>query len=146
MKWHAKGQTNNGVLRHLTDRIAWKTFDSQYNDFAFDPCNVKLWLSTNRFNHFGNMIISYSFWPVMLISYNLLPWMCMTQSTFMLIIDNLSPIFTLYENICIPRASNSIIEAIMGGSRITNLWCLLCKNAYDACGFGVDNQWLSCIW
>ncbi|XP_042962378.1 uncharacterized protein LOC122296641 [Carya illinoinensis] len=79
-----KGRSNDGVLRHLAVGMAWKTFDSQHDDFAFDPCNVRLGLSADDFNPFGNMSISYSTWPVMLVPYNLPPWMCMKRSSFML--------------------------------------------------------------
>ncbi|XP_059428281.1 uncharacterized protein LOC132162018 [Corylus avellana] len=36
MKWHAENRTNDGVLRHLADALAWKAFDSQYPNFASD--------------------------------------------------------------------------------------------------------------
>ncbi|XP_042969067.1 uncharacterized protein LOC122301749 [Carya illinoinensis] len=84
MKWHAVGRTNDGVLRHPADGMAWKTFDTQHDDFASDPRNVRLGLSADGFNPFGNMSISYSTWPVMLVPYNLPPWMCMKRSSFML--------------------------------------------------------------
>ncbi|XP_035548643.1 uncharacterized protein LOC118349177 [Juglans regia] len=84
MKWHAEGRTNDGVLRHLADGIARKMFHSQHNDFASDPRNVRLGLAVDGFNHFGNMSIYHSTCPVMLILYNLPPWMCMKQLTFML--------------------------------------------------------------
>ncbi|XP_042988717.1 uncharacterized protein LOC122316252 [Carya illinoinensis] len=84
MKWHAIGRNNDGVLRHPTDGMAWKTFDSQHDDFASDPRNVRLGLSADGFNPFGNMSISYSTCPVMLVPYNLPPWMCMKRSSFML--------------------------------------------------------------
>ena len=36
------------------------------------------------FNPFGNMSLSYSMWPVVLTTYNLPPWVCMKESSFML--------------------------------------------------------------
>ncbi|KAA0060503.1 uncharacterized protein E5676_scaffold119G001090 [Cucumis melo var. makuwa] len=39
--------------------------------------NVRLALSSDGFNPFGNMSTSYSMWPVILIPYNLPPWKCM---------------------------------------------------------------------
>ncbi|XP_062162205.1 uncharacterized protein LOC133869265 [Alnus glutinosa] len=84
MKWHAHGRTKDGVLRHPADGEAWKTFDSCYPDFASDPRSVRLGLSSDGFNPFGNMSTTHSTWPVMLIPYNLPPWMCMKQPYFML--------------------------------------------------------------
>jgi len=40
--------------------------------------------SVSGFNPFGNMSSSHSTWPVMLVPYNLSPWMCMEQPYFML--------------------------------------------------------------
>ena len=71
-------------MRHLVDSLAWKNFDKVYPSFAQEPRNVKLSLASDGFNPFGNMSISYSMWPVVLIPYNLPPWMCMKQTFFML--------------------------------------------------------------
>ncbi|XP_042974812.1 uncharacterized protein LOC122306448 [Carya illinoinensis] len=86
-----KGRSNDGILRHPADGMAWKTFDSQHDDFAFDPRNVRHGLSADGFNPFGNMSISYSTWLVMLVPYNLPPWMCMKRSSFMLSLIILGP-------------------------------------------------------
>lgn len=84
MKWHVDGRTNDGIMRHPTDSIAWKTFDSRYVEFSSDPQNVKLGLAADEFNPYGNMSTSYSTWPVILIPYNLPPWMCIKRSSFIL--------------------------------------------------------------
>jgi hypothetical protein len=52
--------------------------------FAFDPCNVRLGLVLDGFNSFGNMSNTHSTWPVMLVLYNLRPWMIIRQSSIML--------------------------------------------------------------
>ena len=41
-------------------------------------------LATDGFNPYGNLSTSQSIWPVVLIPYNLPPWMCMKQSSFFL--------------------------------------------------------------
>lgn len=84
MKWHAEKRTNDCILRHPADALAWKAFDSQYPDFASNSRNVKVGLATDGFNSFGNMSTSYSTWPAMLVLYNFLHWMCMKQSSLML--------------------------------------------------------------
>jgi hypothetical protein len=91
IKWHAQGRTKDGVLRHPTDGEAWKAFDSRYPDFASNPRNVRLGLASDDFNPFGNMSSSHSTWPVMLVPYNLPPWMCMKQLYFMLSLIILGP-------------------------------------------------------
>jgi hypothetical protein len=84
MRWHDQGRTKDGILRHPADGEAWNAFDSRYPDFASDPRNVRLGLASDGFNPFGNMSTSHSTWPVMLVPYNLPPWMCMKQPYFML--------------------------------------------------------------
>jgi hypothetical protein len=84
MKWHYDQRTKDGVLRHPADGKSWKTFDERYPEFALDPRNVRLGLASDGFNHFGNMSNSYSTWPVMLVPYNLPPWMSMKQASIML--------------------------------------------------------------
>ena len=46
--------------------------------------NVRLGLRLDGFNPFGNMSTSHSTWPIMIIPYNLPPWMCMKQTSFIL--------------------------------------------------------------
>ena len=71
MKWHANGCVNDGLLRHLTNSEAWKSFDSKYIEFSFEPYNVRLGLTTDRLNSYGNMNSTHSTWPVILVPYNL---------------------------------------------------------------------------
>ncbi|KAH7834062.1 hypothetical protein Vadar_012374 [Vaccinium darrowii] len=84
MQWHANGQTKDPKMRHPADAPIWKSFDSQYEDFVAEPHNVRLGLVCDGFNPYGNMSTSYSIWPVILIPYNLPPWMCMKQNNFIL--------------------------------------------------------------
>ncbi|XP_039134228.1 uncharacterized protein LOC120271620 [Dioscorea cayenensis subsp. rotundata] len=84
MTWHADGRTNDGRLRHPADAEAWKAFDARFPDFASDPRNVRLGLSSDGFNPFKVLSTSYSTWPVVLIPYNSPPWVGMKQSSFLL--------------------------------------------------------------
>ncbi|XP_057740110.1 uncharacterized protein LOC130957259 [Arachis stenosperma] len=84
MLWHKHASNNDGFLRHPRDAEAWKKFDAKYTNFLADPRNVRLALANDGFNPFGNMSIKYSIWPVILILYNLPPWICMKQTSFIL--------------------------------------------------------------
>uniref|UniRef100_A0A803ND11 Transposase n=1 Tax=Chenopodium quinoa TaxID=63459 RepID=A0A803ND11_CHEQI len=77
MTWHANGHENYHLLHHQVDGQAWKKFDSLYPKFVDDPRNVRLGLATDGFSPFNSMSIVHSTWPVMLINYNLPPWMIM---------------------------------------------------------------------
>lgn len=63
---------------HPCHNQAWRHFDVTVPDFASDRQNVRLGLSANGFSSFGFSAKSYSIWPVILMVYNLPPWMCMT--------------------------------------------------------------------
>ncbi|XP_038698007.1 uncharacterized protein LOC119995565 [Tripterygium wilfordii] len=84
MKWHANDRIKDGALRHPADSEAWKRFDLQYPEFAKDPRNVQLGLASDGFNPFGTLQSVYSTWPVILMPYNLPPWLCMKQPYFIL--------------------------------------------------------------
>ena len=71
-------------MRHPVDGQAWNHFDNKYPDFSIEPKNERLSLTEDRFNLFGNMSLSYSMWLVILTTYNLPPWLCMKESSFML--------------------------------------------------------------
>ncbi|XP_026397135.1 uncharacterized protein LOC113291866 [Papaver somniferum] len=84
MRYHAKRRPKDGVLRHPVDAETWKTFDKKHPEFAADPRNVRLALATDGMNPFGNMLHPHSTWPVVLINYNLPPWLCMKEENFIL--------------------------------------------------------------
>ncbi|XP_009770707.1 uncharacterized protein LOC142161614 isoform X1 [Nicotiana tabacum] len=84
MRWHATERPNDGNIRHPADGDAWKDFDSLHPEFSSDPRNVRLGLSSDGFNPFRTMSISHSMWPVMLMNYNLSPWICMKPEYIML--------------------------------------------------------------
>ncbi|XP_050378308.1 uncharacterized protein LOC126795524 [Argentina anserina] len=81
MRWHgrARDDDDDDVLKHPSDGEAWKHFDRQFPDFAADVRNVRLGLSTDGFNPWGNMSSTHSTWPVIVVPYNLPPWMCMKK-------------------------------------------------------------------
>nr|GFA51499.1 hypothetical protein [Tanacetum cinerariifolium] len=85
MTWHATGKyTEPDKMQHPVDGRAWKNFDTKYLDFTKEPRNVRLRLTADGFNQFGNLSQSYSMWPVILTTYNLASWLCMKESSFML--------------------------------------------------------------
>ncbi|XP_074316513.1 uncharacterized protein LOC141652804 [Silene latifolia] len=84
MKWHVMERTKDGILRHPADAEAWSSFDNKYPEFALEPRNVRLGLASDGFNPFGRMDSTHSTWPVILIPYNLPPWLCMKKENFIL--------------------------------------------------------------
>ncbi|KAJ9547255.1 hypothetical protein OSB04_019798 [Centaurea solstitialis] len=72
MIWHNTGRSEDGAMRH------------PYPNFSKEPRNVRLGLAADGFNPFGNMSSAHSTWPVVVTTYNLPPWLCMKESSFML--------------------------------------------------------------
>nr|GEY53782.1 hypothetical protein [Tanacetum cinerariifolium] len=87
MTWHATRKcAKPGNIKHSVDGRASKNFDIKYSDFSKEPRNVQLGLAVDGFNPFGNLSQSYSIWPVILTTYNLPLWLCMKESSFMLML------------------------------------------------------------
>ena len=78
MRWHSSC-TDDGVMRHPADSPAWKHINNLFPEFASDSRNVRLGLSTDGFQPFGQSGKQYSSWPVILTPYNLPPWLCMKE-------------------------------------------------------------------
>ncbi|KAI3778420.1 hypothetical protein L2E82_07700 [Cichorium intybus] len=84
MIWHSIGRSEEGTMRHPVDGSSWKEFDQNYPNFSREPRNVRLGLAADGFNPYGNMSSVHSTWPVILTTYNLPPWLCMKETSFML--------------------------------------------------------------
>ncbi|XP_075098879.1 uncharacterized protein LOC142175783 [Nicotiana tabacum] len=84
MRRHKEENIDDGVLRHPSDSIAWKSFDAQHPTFSSELRNVRLGLASDGFQPYGNMSSNHSIWPVVLTTYNLPPWDCMKNPYFMM--------------------------------------------------------------
>ena len=84
MRWYKDKQVNDEILRHPADSEEGKDFDTQHPEFSLEPRNVRLGLAVDGFNPFGNMNNFYNLWPVILIPYNLPPWLAMKDPFFMM--------------------------------------------------------------
>ena len=74
MRWHGERELHDADnMIHISDGEAWKHINNVFPDFAADVRNVRLGLSTDGFNPFGNMNLAYSIWPVILIPTTFLP-------------------------------------------------------------------------
>ncbi|XP_057529755.1 uncharacterized protein LOC130808293 [Amaranthus tricolor] len=84
MTWHKTAGEKDGLLQHPANGQAWINFDKIYESFSKEPRNVRLALATDGFNPFNTMSIVHSTWPVILINYNLPPWLA-TKSEFLML-------------------------------------------------------------
>ncbi|XP_074336422.1 uncharacterized protein LOC141673568 [Apium graveolens] len=84
MTWHALAQKKDGKLRHPADGKGWKSLDTKYPEFGAEMRNVRLGLAADGFNPYRSMNISHSTWPVVLVNYNLPPWLIMKPENLIL--------------------------------------------------------------
>jgi hypothetical protein len=84
MQWHAEREKpeddpeKGTILTHPADASQWLTLDME-DGFGDDARNVRLGMSTDGLNPFGNQSSTHSTWPVFVWSYNLSPWLCTKQ-------------------------------------------------------------------
>jgi hypothetical protein len=76
MVWHAKNTSSDGLVRHPCDSKAWKHVHENI-DFSFgqDDRNIHLGMAADGVNPFKLQRTSWSTWPVMLLNYNIPPWL-----------------------------------------------------------------------
>jgi hypothetical protein len=65
----------DGKVQHVPDSRAWEHIDATFSNFANEPKNIRLGLTTNGMNPFGEKSNMWSTWPVLVLNYNLPPWL-----------------------------------------------------------------------
>ncbi|KAI5351285.1 hypothetical protein L3X38_004176 [Prunus dulcis] len=84
LTWHAARKSINGQMSHPTDSPSWKLLDDKWPEFGNESRNLRLALSSDGFNPHSSLSSRYSCWPVILVTYNLPPWLCMKRKFMML--------------------------------------------------------------
>ncbi|XP_075483702.1 uncharacterized protein LOC142523858 [Primulina tabacum] len=51
--WHSNHKSQDHMMRHSVDSVAWDTINHKWPTFASDPRNLRLGLATDGFNPFG---------------------------------------------------------------------------------------------
>ncbi|KAL6219648.1 hypothetical protein ACLB2K_007407 [Fragaria x ananassa] len=83
LTWHATTRKKDGFLRHPADSTFWKFVDEKWPVFGDEPRNLRLALSSDGFNPHSVQSNSYSCWPIILVTYNLPPWLVMKRKHMM---------------------------------------------------------------
>ncbi|XP_028071761.1 uncharacterized protein LOC114274092 [Camellia sinensis] len=91
--WKETAGMDDCIVCHMP---RYKQFEEEENDvkkqqqriphkiFGSEPRNVRLGLAADGFNPFKAMNVSHSSWPVIIMPYNLPPWLCMKQPHMMM--------------------------------------------------------------
>ncbi|CAK8541326.1 unnamed protein product [Lathyrus sativus] len=84
LRWHAEERKCDGKICHVADSLQWKKIDVLFPNFGKESRNLRLGLSTDGMNLFGNLSTNHTCWPVLLMIYNLSPRLCMKRKYIML--------------------------------------------------------------
>ncbi|XP_074377002.1 uncharacterized protein LOC141718520 [Apium graveolens] len=86
MSWHSNNRSKDGKMRHPSDSPSWRNVDCRWPEFGSESRNICLGLAADGINPHNNGLNNrYSCCPVMLVTYNLPPWLCMKRKFMMLI-------------------------------------------------------------
>lgn len=75
MSWHSQNRSKDGIQRIPADCMAWKHIDGRWPEFAKEARNLHLGLAMDGVNPFGQRSTTYSMWPVVVVNYNIPPWL-----------------------------------------------------------------------
>ncbi|XP_021991893.1 uncharacterized protein LOC110888688 [Helianthus annuus] len=60
LRWHSDSRVKDGKLRHVADSPQWRNIDNMFPEFGNEIRNIRLGLSSDGFNPFGNMSSRHS--------------------------------------------------------------------------------------
>jgi hypothetical protein len=86
LTWPKDGASSNGMIWSVPNSMTWKHIDEKWLEFVSDVCNIRLKLALEEVNPFGDLSSCHSTWPVVLLNYNLPPWLVKYLSNVALII------------------------------------------------------------
>lgn len=75
LKWHATNKTTDGYMQSVVDSQQWAAVDRIDSTFKEEANNLYMGMVANGVNPCGNQSTKYSMWPVLLVIYNLPPWL-----------------------------------------------------------------------
>ena len=149
MVWHAKNKSTDGLVRHPCDSKAWKHIHENLDtSFGQEDRNIHLGLATDGVNPFKLQRTSWSTWPVMLLNYNIPPWL--TTKKFFIMLAMLIPgkqsvtshVFDVYLEPLVEELTQlwkgvdayDVLKEL--GSRVFKLRAVLLWTIHDFPGYG----------
>jgi hypothetical protein len=77
MTWHSRVDPRDTMVHHASQGKAWAHINNSpmFDNFRDDPRNLRLGLATDGINPFSEKRSIHSTWPVLLLNYNMPPWM-----------------------------------------------------------------------
>ena len=84
MTWGAEHKSKDGVMRLPQDSPAFEHIDSLWPDFAKESRNLKMGVALDGVNPFSMKSSKWSTWTVIVINYNLPPYLSIKKEHLML--------------------------------------------------------------
>lgn len=84
MTWHGNNISSDGKMRGPHDSPQWEHIRSAHPDFEADSRNVHLGLCADGTNPFSQKRSTYSLCPVILLNYNIPPWLTIKKFFIMM--------------------------------------------------------------
>ena len=84
MAWHSMSRSSDGMMRTPTNSHAWQHIDVKWPQLKKEPRHLCLGLAMDGVNPFGSRSTTWSTWPVVLVNYNIPPWLCIKKGHLLL--------------------------------------------------------------
>ena len=85
MTWWASLQSDFDLMTHVSNSAQLKWINERFREeFGYDDRNVRMALVTNGFNPNSDKRGTYSIWPILLMNYNIAPWLT-TKNYFIML-------------------------------------------------------------
>lgn len=84
MTWHANNISEDGKMRGPVDSPQWEHIRTKHSDFERDSRNIHLGLCADGINPHSQKRSTYSLFPVLLLNYNIPPWLTIKKFFIML--------------------------------------------------------------
>jgi hypothetical protein len=95
----ATNRSIDGKMRHIEDSPHWKWIDQRWPEFAMEKWNVRLGLSLDGMNPFGDKNNVYFCWPITITNYNIPPWQTIKKFFMIMVLLIPGPGSALEKNI-----------------------------------------------
>ena len=83
-KWHNTREKVGGNVEFIPNCKAWSHVDLLYPNFGGEGRNIRFGMALDGGNPYSNQSLSHSTWPILLLNYNLPPWL-VTKRFFLML-------------------------------------------------------------
>ena len=82
LRWHSSNHSEDGKMRSVVDSEQWHFIQGRYPNFATEARNIRMGLALDGVNPHSLQSTKHSVWPLMMVLYNLPPYL-VTKRFFM---------------------------------------------------------------